>query len=301
MNTSAPSFDDYARWVAANLDGSRLVSAHALAGGVSAEMRRLVLETPQGAQEIVVRMQRDNEWKGGEASVSAKEFNLLRALHRKGLKVPAILHLDVTGAILPAPCYAMELVPGSSTVRDEALESALEQMAEFLRQLHELDGEDQDLPLLEDPRTEVFQYLPDPDAARLVREVVENSPGDAPANPPRLLHGDFWPGNVLWHEDRLAAVVDWEDAALGDPLADLAAARVELLCQYDEQAMELFTSRYLSGSDVDVSDLPLWEIYVSASALATMKHWGLAPDEEAKRRKATEGFLQRALSDLATP
>ena len=36
----------------------------------------------------------------------------------------------------------------------------------------------------------------------------------------RLLHGDFWPGNLLWHEGELAGVIDWEDAATGNPLED---------------------------------------------------------------------------------
>ena len=43
-------------------------------------------------------------------------------------------------------------------------------------------------------------------------------------NPPALLHGDYWPGNILWKDGRLAAVIDWEDACLGDPLVDLAMA-----------------------------------------------------------------------------
>jgi len=38
-----------------------------------------------------------------------------------------------------------------------------------------------------------------------------------------IVHGDFHLGNVMFHHDRpeLAAIVDWELASLGDPLADL--------------------------------------------------------------------------------
>jgi aminoglycoside phosphotransferase (APT) family kinase protein len=39
-----------------------------------------------------------------------------------------------------------------------------------------------------------------------------------------LLHGDFWPGNALWRDGALVAILDWEDAAIGDPLADVANA-----------------------------------------------------------------------------
>ena len=90
-----------------------------------------------------------------------------------------------------------------------------------------------------------------------------------------VLHGDYWPGNVLWQGGRLAAVIDWEDASLGDPLADLATARVELLCRYGDAAMERFTARYLAvhkdtSGPLHLDTLPLWELYVSASALAAM-------------------------------
>jgi aminoglycoside phosphotransferase (APT) family kinase protein len=34
---------------------------------------------------------------------------------------------------------------------------------------------------------------------------------------------------VLWRDGRIVAVIDWEDAQVGDPLADLANTRLELL------------------------------------------------------------------------
>jgi aminoglycoside phosphotransferase (APT) family kinase protein len=114
-----------------------------------------------------------------------------------------------------------------------------------------------------------------------------------------VLHGDYWPGNVLWQQGRLAAVIDWEDTCLGDPLADLATARVELLCQYGVEAMERFTSGYLDAAGSRCLDsLPLWELYVSASALSSMGEWGLEPADEAHRRRLTEGFFERAADEL---
>ena len=44
-----------------------------------------------------------------------------------------------------------------------------------------------------------------------------------------LLHGDYWPGNVLWNGRRLVGVVDWEEACIGDPIADVAIARLDML------------------------------------------------------------------------
>ena len=43
---------------------------------------------------------------------------------------------------------------------------------------------------------------------------------------------------------RLVGVIDWEDAALGDPLADLANSRLEILWAFGDEAMERFTREY---------------------------------------------------------
>ncbi|HYI01988.1 phosphotransferase, partial [Hyalangium sp.] len=102
-------------------------------------------------------------------------------------------------------------------------------------------------------------------------------------------------------EDRIAAVIDWEDAAVGDPLSDLACSRVELMCAYGEAAMEAFTAHYLRarGQAVDSEELALWELLVSSAALALMDRWGLEPRLEAARRSKTRVFLDRAAATLS--
>lgn len=40
---------------------------------------------------------------------------------------------------------------------------------------------------------------------------------------PCLVHGDLWYGNLLMRRERLSGVLDWEFAAIGDPLVDYAA------------------------------------------------------------------------------
>jgi aminoglycoside phosphotransferase (APT) family kinase protein len=41
-------------------------------------------------------------------------------------------------------------------------------------------------------------------------------------------HGDFHPGNVLWHRGRISGVVDWSAAGLGSRWAELAYCRTEV-------------------------------------------------------------------------
>ncbi|WP_342744626.1 phosphotransferase [Deinococcus hopiensis] len=74
-------------------------------------------------------------------------------------------------------------------------------------------------------------------------------------NPPALLHGDFWPGNVL-HSGHIDAVTNWEDAAWGDLLADMANTRLKLLLFFGAEAMESFTAQYCQRSALNFSALP---------------------------------------------
>jgi aminoglycoside phosphotransferase (APT) family kinase protein len=59
------------------------------------------------------------------------------------------------------------------------------------------------------------------DMERLMSWLPEHLP---PAQPPRLVHGDYRLDNIILSSDEplVAAVLDWELSTLGDPLADFS-------------------------------------------------------------------------------
>jgi aminoglycoside phosphotransferase (APT) family kinase protein len=285
------------------VDGGRLLRWWPLSGGTSAIMRALEIRGDDGeVRRLVVRRHASSDWKSLSSNVTATEFGLLEALHAIGFEVPEPCSLDDSGELLPSPYYVMKLVEGTTELNEAAVPDAMRQMADFLARLHALPIEHSALPALperEDPRTELAAYLPTGEPWDRLADALADKP--TRARPRALLHGDFWPGNVLWSAGRIAAVIDWEDTALGDPLSDLACARVELLCQHGEAAMHAFTERYLAAVPppiVDPEALLLWEVYVSAAALASMANWGLEPDVEAHRRASTRRFMERACQEL---
>jgi aminoglycoside phosphotransferase (APT) family kinase protein len=285
--------------------GGRLVDVRQLTGGVSADVFGLELVTSaNNKRRVVFRRHRTDGFKQHGRSVIAKEYGVLQSLHRQGFAVPEPYLFD--DADVAGPYMVIEWVEGSTDIAAEDLPTALIQMAQFLAELHSLDVGSPHLPELdqiEDPVTAIIAYLPNTDAGDLVRAALDADTLTLDVPRSVLLHGDYWPGNVMWHQRDLVAVIDWEDACLGDPLADLATARVELLCQYGGDAMEQFTAQYLAMMDGTIGPsrrgaLSIWEVYVSAAALSTMASWGLEPIEEARRRRLTEGFFEHAARQL---
>lgn len=267
------SLDELARRL-----GGDLVRAWPLTGGVSAEVHGIEIRRGDRIDRLVARRHADNDWKGHGASVLATEHTAMEACARAGLPVPL--------PELHEPYLVMPFVEDSTVPAD--LDDALPRMATFLTRLHAL--EPVALPARGQPLPDLFEWLPsdlDVDLEgfepRTERDVI--------------LHGDFWPGNILWAVDgSIAAVIDWEDAAVGDPHADLAGCRVELLYKYGMPAAERFTELYLRDAPqpVDAVALAVWELYVTSAGLAYMHQWGLDPDVEATMRTRGRAFLERA-------
>ena len=101
------------------------------------------------------------------------------------------------------------------------------------------------LPLRDDPLPELFCFLRQDaefDAPRA--RLAGMTPGCGAAGPAILLHGDFWPGNLLWQDEQIAGIPDWEDAACGDPLSDVACIALELRYVAGGEGAESFLRAY---------------------------------------------------------
>jgi aminoglycoside phosphotransferase (APT) family kinase protein len=112
----------------------------------------------------------------------------------------------------------------------------------------------------------------DPDVHRLHDSLMANLPEQGPA---RVVHGDYGVHNTMVADDgTIAAVLDWEIATLGDPLADFAYA-LNAWTEPDDvvegtdpaTALPGFASRadliryYEARIDADLSDLAFYRSY----------------------------------------
>lgn len=231
-----------------------------------------------------------------------REFRVLSALHGTDVPVaePVILCEDVE--VNGAPFYLMAYVDGVVLDKPEVLARlapsdagrACALLVDTLLALHAIDPADVGLEEFGRPhgflerqvkrwRTqwEASETEPRAGLEQLVAALADRIPEPQPAG---IVHGDYRLTNVMYSPDveRIAAVVDWEMATLGDPLTD-----VGLLVVYQtlgEQGMfgsapmstevgflpaDALVQRYAAGSTRDLSALP-WYVAFAWFKLAVI-------------------------------
>lgn len=175
------------------------------------------------------------------AHAVGREFHLLRAIGPQGFPVPAAVALCDDESVIGAPFYIMErtegrtfwdgTLPGLAPAERRAIYEAL---VDTMARLHRIDHRSAGLfgfagkgnYLERQVRRWTTQYrAAQTDEIEAVEQLIAWLPLTMPrAGPETIVHGDYRIDNVIFAADapRLLAVLDWELATIGDPLADFA-------------------------------------------------------------------------------
>ena len=293
--------------------GSRLIAAQPLTGGLSAGITGITVERPDGErEELVLRIQARRSFEFDPAATGRMHHTLL-TLSPILPFVPEPVWLDADGDLFGTPCLVMRRLPGKPVcVQDFGSVYAVKAAAR-LAAIHAAGAAAGDLSFLPEFNRWVeweLEHPPEqPDGplqeARIRKILASAWPPDA-VNRTVLLHGDFWPGNLLWEDDRLTGVIDWEETALGDPLADLAIARLDTLFVFGRDSMDDFTRRYFAAAPgVDPGKLPYWDLYAALRPANELHEWAAGwldlgrPDITLETMQAGHAsFLGEALRQL---
>jgi aminoglycoside phosphotransferase (APT) family kinase protein len=115
------------------------------------------------------------------------------------------------------------------------------------------------------------------DGDSLQREVWEAATAEWPrvaeSGNRALLHGDYWPGNLLWVRQRLVGVVDWEQPRIGDPAKDMTTCRGDLAVLFGQDVADAFVTHYEAAAGRRVQDLRFWDLLTSTWAVPEMNEW----------------------------
>jgi aminoglycoside phosphotransferase (APT) family kinase protein len=229
---------------AAGADRAEILTVEKLSGGAIQNNYGLDLELEGGpmAGRHALVLRTDAPSVIAESHGRAEEFALLKVAYGGGVRVPEPLWLCTDLAVLGQDFYLMRRIGGAAAghivtkaVAEQGDGSDLAAaLAQEMAKIHRI--------VPECPGVESLAFLgastADPAGAAIarLRGHLDRHPLSHPAlewgfrwaelNKPSdfkisLIHNDFRTGNYMVNEGKLMAVLDWEFASWGDPMADL--------------------------------------------------------------------------------
>ncbi|MEO0565706.1 MAG: aminoglycoside phosphotransferase family protein, partial [Chloroflexota bacterium] len=268
--------------------GNRFRGINPLAGGVGSRTFMVDLENEDETRMVVARVHRPE--------VISREAMVMEAVGTNGVSVPEVFG-HANGVLFTSHVHgspSMETAPTNAQMKATVAE---------LVTIHRTPPPSK-LPSAEQRIVAKLARVPTVfDEAVYEREVRGALALHWPpkqSNSPVLLHGDYWPGNLLWEGDRLSAVIDWEDTGVGDPLFDMANTYRELLWIYGENAAEGFIKAYTTQHpEVTLAVLPIWHLAMALRVAGVMDSWGLSTEERDRFEQRTRRIVEIALAQLA--
>lgn len=243
-----------------------------------------------------------------------REASIIAAVGSAGVPAPRVLATAEAGDALDVPLFVMDFVPGPivTTQLPAELETdarrrvASESLVDTLAELHAIDwtavglrGHPEGANRRQ--RARFARLVADadgrpPEPFRAVDEWLErHTPTESAAS---VVHGDYRLGNVVLDPEsaRVRAVLDWELAAVGDPLVDVGyllatwAESGHALTPIEELGRATATTGFLSRAELATR-------YAEASGRSlddlewyvTLAYWRLAVLYEFNRRLADAG------------
>jgi aminoglycoside phosphotransferase (APT) family kinase protein len=225
-----------------------------------------------------VRGTRDESFSYVDVYSTAREAKILEVLHEQGIPVPEVLcfHEDPEAAVL---AY-VEGEANFNLVTDPAERDAIaEHFLEILAQLHAVDVSLFEKAGVQIPRTPEEIALNDLDVWQSTYEKGVREPlplltftcqwlrRNVPRKnvQPVLCQGDTGPGNMLFHEGRVTALVDFELAHISDPMTDIACVRSrDLYTPIDRFPERIRRYAELSGREIDFDTLTFYNVKTQA-------------------------------------
>ncbi len=241
----------------------------------------------------------------------AREFAIIDFAHQYGLGAPRPLFLCDDNSVTGKPFFVMQKLPGIAAghkvVRLKLDRAAIaRELAVAAARIHALRPPFQTLPFLKtllarDVIAACRAYLdpldePHPVLEYGLRWCERHAPVEEETT---FVHRDFRTGNYLVHEGKLAGLLDWEFAALGNPLEDIGWICAKCWCFRHEHHivggvadLEEFISAYeaASGRKVSPDALRYWQV---------MAHirWAIIALQQAQRHlSGVEPSLELALT-----
>lgn len=277
-------------WIEAKT-GSAVRSTTLLDGATTATVERIDLE--DGRRLVSKRFDRPDIL-DERPDRARHEAAVLDLLEPTAVPVPRLVAVDGDGSEAGAPTVFMSWVEGTTRLPDGWVRA----MAASLADIHAVA-----------PGPISWGYERYNEGLELIAPVWATDPGlwaeafaIASATPPAttvgFIHRDYHGGNLLWHDGRLAAVLDWLSGCVGPVAADLAHLRVNLAMDHGMDAADAVLVSYREAGQDDAWH-PMWDV-IAAIDFVPFYEGRRAVEEwtwDARHAAKTQARFDRFLSD----
>jgi aminoglycoside phosphotransferase (APT) family kinase protein len=283
-------------WALRSIDPSgRILSVEPLNGGISHANHAIRIETGGAVREVVlrrwVRACPQEEDTGFSAAQEAATYGLLAA---SAVPAPRLLAADLDARDCDVPSLLLTRAPGTTLTAPDDMRGFLDQLAAALPVIHAVDPERaaRTVPPYRPYYTADSLRVPAWTRAPSAWErAIDLAAVPRPTGPAAFIHRDYHPGNTLWLESRLTAIVDWTSASWGPPAVDVAHMRANLAMSHGVKAADEFLEAYVAVVGPYDHD-PYWDMRVAIDFLPE-----LTPDTRPEFERLDD-FVIRAAAAL---
>lgn len=259
------------------LGASSLALSHRIEGGLGCTMDVLT----EGSTRLVLR--RYGSWyadRGDDAAT--RETRALELLQRANIPAPSPIWID-TDDVFEEQAIVTSFVEGSPELTPGNPFDWAEQLASVLQRIHEirLEPDDHDLflpgagederKISENPELVLEHPLGEELLRRRVMLGQRRVDGESVFS-----HTDYWPGNTLWQNGDLSAVVDWEAPATGDREMDVAYCELDIRYLGMDKVADHFVKTYREITGEPLQNLSHWEAIALCRPMPDIGPWARA-------------------------
>jgi aminoglycoside phosphotransferase (APT) family kinase protein len=272
--------------------GARVVRSRPFAGGTSSAVHALTVSTAGGQTfELVLRRFVRIDWLAEEPGLARHEATALEAAGKCPVPTPRLVAVDEQGTAAGEPAVLMTRLPGAVVWEPRDVDPFLRTLGAILPAVHATPvPANASLPDYAPYRVELRRaprWATRPDVWTRGIELLE---GPVPGEERLFVHRDYHPGNVIWDRGQPRGVVDWVNASIGSPWADVGHCRMNLAGELGQHAADQFLALYRVAAGRDDDYHPYWDISAAIG--------GLDEDADGRPSPADEHFLAAAVSRL---
>ena len=300
--------DQVLRWAAEAVGGTSVVSSEGLTRGEHRPSGtfRLGIEGPAARTRDVILKVPVRGWIAAAWVITNARALQLAETH--GLAAPRLIAADLDGKASGTVATLETFLPGSAGLSPTVSVARLREAGAALARVHALRLVPQahlpyrPRPCAVDDRADERRRGLMPTTPLLRRADEQTREHGEPTGETVFVHGDAWPGNMLWNEDTHTTVlIDWNTAGAGHPGVDLGSLRMQMTLQYGQDAPSHVLEGWERQAGREAVDVPYWDAVAALNTPTVMDGWaGFADDGSplgaAAVTERRDGFLRTALS-----